>query len=391
MKKLSALILILLLILSLCACAQQTSAPDSASDTYVSGTFNGNSGASEAPGNDRQKEPNTADSAFPATAAQQFSADAGVSIDVLREEINQYDSIFGIAYIGYFDHADETGIGFPQWFSSASSPLAAVYPFVTEIDKQHTIGTQGHLYCVIAGDYDFSIEVSSIDSGDVLYRSENGDPILLFCSQNGDAQIADTAVSITAKDGKEYRWEAALDEWSYPQSLFGDEYELLSLDFSQISDTGFDLEGWLSEGWLGPTAVGLAGDDVTGGTDWWISTWDSSVSYCMSFYPNSGDSYDGEVVLSCYYAGDTAIQAEWQGWWRIDTEMEQPSRLYLDLMLMDGSDMQSFEYASVVSESYVTLIPQSGNYLLLFADGITPALPIFPDGVPAVELTLGVG
>lgn len=325
------------------------------------------------------------------TSNQQFSNDAGTSIDVLREEISQSKALFGMAYIGYFDSAtaDETGIDFWQWFHAASSPLAAYYPFISEIDKAHTIGTEGHLYCMIAKDYESSIAVNTIDNSKALYRAENGDPILLFCNRNGDVQTADTTVIITAADGTICQWEPTLDEMGYPQLLIGDNRELLSWDFTPIPDTGFDLAGWLSEGWLGPTAVGLADDN--NGTDWWISTWDNSISYCLSFYLNENGSYDGEVMLECFYAGDSSLQAKWQGWWRIETEMEQPSRLYLDLTLMNGADMATFENATTISESYLAMVPQSGNHLLLVADDIGAVLPVFPDGVQAVELTRADG
>lgn len=325
------------------------------------------------------------------TDSQQFSNDAGTSIDVLREEIGQTPALFGMAYIGYFDSAtaDVSEIDFDQWFYGEASPLTEQYPFVSEIDKQHTIGAEGHLYCVIARDYDSSITVTSIDGNEELYRSANGDPILLFCSMDGDAQKADTTVSVTTADGSVYQWQPALDQLGFPELLVAEDRELLSWDFTPIPDDGFDLEGWLVEGWLGPTAAGLAFD--SNGTTWWIYTWDGSVSYCVSFYANEGNGYNGDAVVECFYTGDSDVQAQWQGWWRIDTESDPTSRLYLDLMLVDGKDRLSFEYASVVTESYQALISQSGEYLLLVADDGTPLLPIFPEGIEAVELTLGAG
>lgn len=325
------------------------------------------------------------------TDDRQFSNDAGTAIDVLRDEIGQSTALFGVAYIGYFDSsvADETDIDFGQWFHAASSPLAAYYPFVSEIDEAHTIGTEGHLYCIIAGDCEASVTVNTIDNSEMLYCAENGDPILLFCNRDGDVQTADTTVIITEADGTVCQWEPTLDEMGYPRLLVGDERELLSWDFTPITDTGFDLEGWLADGWGGPTAVGLAYNSY--GTDWWISTWDNSVSYCLSFYLNKSDKYDGEVVLKCFYAGDSTIQAEWEGNWRIKTEPEQPSRVYIDLKLTSGADKASFKDASTVSEAYLTLVSQSGNNLLLVADDVGAVLPIFPDGVQAVELTRADG
>lgn len=159
------------------------------------------------------------------TRNQQFSNGAGTSIDVLREEISQSTALFGLVYIGYFDSAvaDETDIDFGQWFHAASSPIAAYYPFVSEIDENHTIGTEGHLYCIIARDYESSIAVNTIDNSEVLYRAENGDPILLFCNRDGDVQTSDTTVIITAADGTVCQREPTLDEMGYPLLLVGDD------------------------------------------------------------------------------------------------------------------------------------------------------------------------
>lgn len=61
------------------------------------------------------------------------------------------------------------------------------------------------------------------------------------------------------------------------------------------------------------------------------------------------------------------------------------------MTLTDGEDKAAFEHAAAVSESYQAMTPLSGLYLLLVADGKDAQLPIFPEGVPAVELTLSDG
>lgn len=328
----------------------------------------------------------SADDTVTDTSNLHFSDDAVASVEKLRDEICRSTALFGFAYIGYFDStaADETDIDFEQWFYAASSPLAYCYPFVSEIDENHIIGTAGHLYCIIAKDSSSSIEVADMVGGEVLYNADNGDPILIFCNRDGDAQTADTVVTITASDGTVCKLEPTLDEMGYPRLLVGDERELLSWDFTPVPDTDFDLDGWLAEGWLGPTAVGLVYD--TGGSDWYVSAWYNSVSYCLRFYLN-GSGSDGKTVLKCFYADDSTVQAEWQGRWRIETETDQPSRLYLDLTLMNGADMAAFENAAIVSESYLAMISQSGNDLLIIADDVGTVLPVFPDNVQAVELT----
>lgn len=321
------------------------------------------------------------------TENQQFSNDAGTSIDALREEIGSSTAVFAAAYIGYFDHAaaEETGIDFNQWFYATSSPLAYYYPFVSEIDEAHTVGDHGEVYCIIAKDYSSSISVSDPD-GKVLYKANNGEPILLLCNESGKM-----AVTVETADGKAYQWEPATDGNDHPQLLIGDERELLSWDFTETSlpDSGFDLENWLSDGWLGLTAVGLAYDE--NGTDWGVYSLDNSKSYRFSFYLGKNGDYDGEAVLSCYYENVAGVQAEWQGWWRMETELEQPSRLYLDMTLLNGDDKETFEQAAIVTESYQLLAPLSGEHILLVADNENPTLPIFEDGLRSVELSLVYG
>lgn len=85
-------------------------------------------------------------------------------------------------------------------------------------------------------------------------------------------------------------------------------------------------------------------------------------------------------MLECFYKDDPALQAERQGWWSIETELDQPSRLTLDLALINGADKEAFQDASTVTESYPTMVPPSGEYLLLVADNQNAALPIFPEG-----------
>lgn len=256
------------------------------------------------------KEPFVEETAAP-RGSPQFSNEAGTSIDVLREEMVALPSspaVFGMAYIDYFEDTEESDTGFANWFYNASSHLAKYYPFISEIDEAHTIGKTGHLYCIIAQDYDSAISVNSIKSGELLYHSENGNPILIFSNHDGDAKKADTIVTIKTSNGDEYKWEPTLDDLGHPNILIEDERKLLSWDFTPNSDAGFDLEGWLAKGWSGPTSAGLAYD--SDGTDWFFSTWDNSVSYCLNFSLSESDTYDGEVLLEYFYVDDFIVQAQ---------------------------------------------------------------------------------
>lgn len=318
--------------------------------------------------------------------SQQFSNDAGTSIDVLREEITQTTTaVFGVAYVGYLptDLSQKEGDAFAQWLSEEAAFLNTYYPFITEIDSDHTVGTEGNLYCIIARDYESAITVTATDTKEVLYHSENGDPILVFANWNEELRSQDIVITVTANNIN-YQWYPSLDQNGYPNLLIGPERELLSWDFSLSEETDDSPETLLADGWFGPD------ESDFGETIWWTDNEWNSVRYCLTFYGNANDSSDGEAVLECYFENDPHIQAEWQGWWRLEAESDQASRLELDLMLMDGVRKENFEPYSVISESYSALLSPSGTTLRIFLTEDTTNLPIFPDDGSSSKLVLSV-
>lgn len=384
MKKTISLFLALLMLLGLCACGAGEAAPsvpDAASPSFQGGSL----GDPQAQTNATEEMPRETQPTWP---AQRFSNEGETSINGLREDIAQAGAMFGVAYLGLYSQAE---MSYEEWFESTAYDLIGWYPFVGEIDEAHTIGTKGHLYCIVGGDLGTSISAKTLD-GQVLYESNNGNPILLFCSRDGEGMISDTIVTITTADGTEYYWEARLDGSNYPELLIGPERQLLSWDFTYAFDTGFELTGWLMDGWLGPTAIGLAGTDVLDPMCWWVNPGEGEgISYCLTFCPNASTNYDGEVTMDCFYGNDTQVQAHWEGWWRITTVMDYASWLDLDLMLMDGADQDAFSDSSVISESFMTLLSPSGEDLLLVSDSTQSALLIFPSRWRFCELVLAMG
>ena len=390
MKKAISLLSLVAILLTLCACrAGETpsSIPDRASPSFH-GSNLGESTQSQAQTNQTESGETGFAQTQPFQPAQQFSNDGGTSIDVLREEIAQAGAMFGVAYIGFYSQAE---MRYEEWFESSAYDLVGWYPFVGEIDENHTIGTKGHLYCIVGGDFGTSISAKTMD-GQVLYEASNGNPVLLFCNRDGEGMVSDTTVTVTTADGTEYRWEPRLYGDNYPEPLIGPEGQFLSWDFTVVYDMGLELTGWLRDGWLGPTEIGLAGTDVLNPMYWWfIPEEEDGVRFCLTFCPNSGPNYDGEVAMDCFYGDDAQVQAHWEGWWRVTTVMEYASWLHMDLMLMDGADQEAFSDSSVISESFMTLLSPSGENLLIVSDSTQTALPIFPDRWRFCELVLAMG
>lgn len=373
--------LALIMTLSICACGRQPKEPDASSSTVDISAFEKNPEISESSAVEADE---SSESAATAIGVQKFTNDAGTSIDVLREEIGGTAAQFGVAYIGYFDSevAGETGIDLSQWFSSAASPLNSYYPFVSEIDAAHTVGIDGDMFCIIAKDYEASIEVRDTGSDEVLYYAENGDPILILSNM-------DVVVTVTAADGSAYHWEPELDESGYPQLLIGDEREIIFMDFTCTEPlNSFDADSLLDEGWLGMSDIGLANDRY--GLNWWFDSADGDSSYCLSFYLEENGNYDGEVLLECYDS-DNTMCAHWQGYWRIETELDRPSIIYMDMEFIGGEGMASSEVPEIIAGSYWAMIHPSGERLLLAVeDFYAPLLPMLSYDMPTAEFSLDV-
>ncbi len=373
--------LALIMTLSICACGRQPKEPDASSSTVDISAFEKNTEISESSAVEADE---SSESAATAIGVQKFTNDAGTSIDVLREEIGGTAAQFGVAYIGYFDSevAGETGIDLSQWFSSAASPLNSYYPFVSEIDAAHTVGSDGDMFCIIAKDYEASVEVRDTGSDEVLYYAENGDPILILSNM-------DVVVTVTAADGSAYHWEPELDESGYPQLLIGDEREIIFMDFTCTEPlNSFDADSLLDEGWLGMSDIGLANDRY--GLNWWFDSADGDSSYCLSFYLEENGNYDGEVLLECYDS-DNTMCAHWQGYWRIETELDRPSIIYMDMEFIGGEGMASSEVPEIIAGSYWAMIHPSGESLLLAVeDFYAPLLPMLSYDMPTAEFSLDV-
>lgn len=404
MKKIMVLILALAVILTLCACASSTPSgkiPVKETDEDTRKEAGEESQDSGEAFSSESEEPSTTQSqpepeTQPDVPEQQFSNDGAVSVDVLREEIDRAGALFGVGYVGYFEYHEELGVDFAQWYESTASPFSAEYPFFSEIDANHIIGESGYLYCILARDYGASVTVSDPD-GQMLYSASNGDPILLFCDGGIDGQSADLTLTITAADGTACTYAPTLDELNYPQLLVGADRQLLSWIIQPEEETTISIDELFAAGWCGINDYGLAGDDVQNPQAWVAYLWDeekqTTVEFSLSFCPNPSESgaTDGEILMQCFYENESGVQAEWEGWWKVETEPDRESILRLDLMLMRGDDMAHYEAVPTLSETYWAMIHPNGEIILLIPQSGDSALPFMDRDAGCVELMLAMG
>ena len=111
---------------------------------------------------------------------------AAESLAQLRQTLTDGGYVCGVAYLDVCDGAYPDGL--QGYLRDTAYPTEL--PFVTAIDDDHWADWYGYdLYCVVPADPSASVAVNVWDpmtgeDGEVLYRSESGDPIVIQC--NGD-------------------------------------------------------------------------------------------------------------------------------------------------------------------------------------------------------------
>ena len=413
-KQVLALVLALALLLLLCACAQKTqteSDEPKMSTDKVDLLTKADKKTPERQPEEAISQSDMSDrvSRDEATETQPvqygFSQEAETSLGWLRDRIDVTGVMFGAAYLGYvgglFDEGFEAG--FPAWLWETNEAMLLKYPFIAEIDEEHIIGGAGHLYCIVPVDENATLAINRVqwnaqtqqeEVTEVLYRSETGEPVLLFANLDGVAYEADTQVFITDNNGNSCEWYPSLDAMSYLAPCISEAGDYLSFDFTEYAwyNAPAEFSAWLADGWSGMTALGLAGSQRDG-MGWITETMVGETSryayFSLRFYLE--DETGGTVDLEWVYEDSDNIEEMWSGFWTIQTIPDGPSYVTLSLSLVGGNSYETSDGPFYMSETYPLLISPSGTELLVGAGESGICLPFMSQSTTACVLTQAVG
>ena len=391
-KRVGALLLATALLLSLCACAQgrRQEKPNDQKASAEAVTL--------PPGTDREA-PETQ------PAQDTLSPEAETALGWLRDRIDFPTTMFGAAYLGYVGGLFEDGFeaGFPAWLWETNEAMLRVYPFIAEIDENHILGRAGHLYCIVPVDENATVAVNRVqwnektqtdEVTEVLYRSESGEPVLLFANLDGVAYEADTQVFITDNNGNTCEWEPSLDATSHLAPCISESGDYHSFDFTEYAwySAPPAFAAWLADGWTGMTALGLAGSESTG-MGWITETMAGETNryahFSLRLYPE--DETGGTVDLDWAYEGSDDFTEMWSGFWAIQTIPDGPSYVTLSLSLVGGYSYGVTDGPMYLCETYPLLISPSGTELLVGAGESGICLPFMSQSTTACVLTQAAG
>ena len=149
-----------------------------------------------------------------------FSQEAETTLGWLRDRIDFPMTMFGAAYLGYvgglFDEGFETG--FPAWLWETNEAMLQ-HP-LSRRSTRSTLSAARGICTASCRSMERRVAINRVqwneatqtdEVTEVLYRSESGEPVLLFANLDGVAYEADTQVFITDNSGNTCEWYPSLD------------------------------------------------------------------------------------------------------------------------------------------------------------------------------------
>ena len=294
---------------------------------------------------------------------------AGNSYDTSLTQLRKHmaevpDYIFAVAYISSAAGGpDDFELPIQEWVSKAAPELCAQYPFVQNIPRERVVGSGGSLFCVVPRDPNASVAVNRIqwnektggyDNVEVLYRSESGEPFLVFaCADMGEAIDPDTEVIVTNSGEEPLKWYPYYGIVALPYD--SENERRLAYDFTFYSQEGND--GFGSDiGWTCPS-----GSQLTQEIWAWDGNTDKPALATLELHANSSqEDYWGTATFTWWYESDFVTPEEvYTGDWGLTGNGEYSGVIMLDLTRTGGKRYTPGETERIIHDGFIVQVPMA--------------------------------
>lgn len=288
------------------------------------------------------------------------------SLDLLRQELDerQQDERFAVAYIGDIDgKLSDLAVPLRDWINDTAPGLCAQYTFVRNIPQERVVGDSGSLFCVVPRDPNATVAVNRVrwneakggyETLEVLYRSESGDPILLFISNDlGTVPTDTTELLLTDSHPDTLSWYPIPGIVALPYDYEND--RKLAYDFTFYSQEGND--GFGSDiGWTCPT-----GSQLTQEVWAWDGNTDKPALATLELHANSSQEGDwGTATFTWWYESDFVTPEEvYTGDWGLTGNGEYSGVIMLDLTRTGGKRYQPGETERIIHDGFIVQVPMA--------------------------------
>ena len=287
------------------------------------------------------------------------------SLNLLRQELEerQQDERFAVAYIGDIDGSlSDLAISLQEWMNSKAPMLCAQYPFIRNIPQERVVDDKGSLFCVVPRDPDATVVVNRIRWSEVkgdyetikeLYRSQSGEPILLFVSYDLEkTPFETTELLLTDRYGDTLSWLPTTGAVSLPYDYENDKN--LAFDFTFYSQEGNDENDGSDFGWTCPD-----GSQLTQRLWVWNGETDKPAIATLELNANSSQENDwGSGTFIWWYESDyTTPEEVYEGDWSLSANGEYSGVLTLDMTRTGGKRYKPGETERLIHDSFIVQVP----------------------------------
>ena len=289
------------------------------------------------------------------------------SLDLLRQELDErhQDERFAVAYIGDIDGSlRDLAVPLRDWMNDKAPMLCAQYTFIRDIPQERVVGDRGSLFCVAPRDPDATVVVNRIRwseaKGDYeivkeLYRSESGDPILLFVSYDLEkTPFETTELRLTDRYGDTLSWLPTTGSVSLPYDYANEKN--LAMDFTFYSQEGNDENDGSDFGWTCPD-----GSQLTQRLWVWNGETDKPAIASLELNTNSSqEDYWGAATFTWWYESDFVTPEEvYEGEWGLTGNGEYSGVIMLDLTRTGGKRYTPGETERIIHDSFIVQVPMA--------------------------------
>ena len=288
------------------------------------------------------------------------------SLDLLRQELDerQQDERLAVAYIGDIDGSlRDLAVPLRDWINDTAPGLCAQYTFVRNIPQERVVGDSGSLFCVVPHDPNATVAVNrarwneakgGYETVEVLYRSESGEPILLFVSNDlGSVPTDTTELLLTDSHPDTLSWYPIPGIVALPYDSEND--RKLAYDFTFYSQEGND--GFGSDiGWTCPS-----GSQLTQEVWAWDGHTDKPALATLELHANSSQEDDwGTATFTWWYESDFVTPEEvYTGDWGLTGNGEYSGVIMLDLTRTGGKRYKPGETERIIHDNFIVQVPMA--------------------------------
>ena len=286
------------------------------------------------------------------------------SLDLLRQELDdrQQDERFAVAYIGDIDgKLSDLAIPLRDWMNDTAPELCAQYTFIRSIPQERVVDDSGSLFCVVPHDPNATVAVNRVrwneakggyETVEVLYRSESGDPILLFVSNDlGSVPTDTTELLLTDSHSDTLSWYPIPGMVALPYDYEND--RKLAYDFTNCGES---IVGGGEIGWTCPS-----GSQLTQEVWAWQGNTDKPALATLELHANNGQEDDwGSATFTWWYESDFVTPEEvYEGEWGLSANGEYSGVLMLDMTRTGGKRYKPGETERIIHDSFIVQVPMA--------------------------------